>query len=122
MDISNAVSQLSALAQGRRLGAFRLLVRAGPGGMAAGDIATALGIPHNTLSTHIGLLEQAGLVRSTRDGRRVLYSVDFEGTRALLTFLLEDCCQAAPEIAGPAVEATLIGCCADPKTPSGASS
>ncbi len=112
MDILTATQQLAALAQPRRLSAFRLLVRAGDGGMPAGDIAAALDVPHNTLSTHLGILVNAGLVRSHREGRRIIYAIDFEGTRGLLGFLLEDCCRGAPELCEPALDAVLPNCCA----------
>ena len=111
MDIKQATEALSALAQESRLSAFRLLVKAGSPGLPAGDIAQALGIPHNTLSTHVAILTRAGLLHSRREGRSVIYSVDFDGTRALLGFLLEDCCQGAPEICSPALDAVLLGCC-----------
>lgn len=107
----NATEALAALAQESRLSAFRLLVRAGPPGLAAGDIAQSLGIPHNTLSTHLAVLTRAGLLRSRREGRSVIYSVDFDGTRSLLGFLLEDCCRGAPEACGLALDSVLPGCC-----------
>jgi DNA-binding transcriptional ArsR family regulator len=106
-----AVRALSALAQDSRLAAFRLLVRAGEEGLPAGEIARALAIPHNTLSTHLATLAQGGMVRSRRDGRSIIYSVDFAGTRALLAFLLEDCCRGAPEICSLALDSVLTSCC-----------
>ena len=111
MEISTAVRALGALAQESRLAAFRLLVRAGGPGMAAGEIARALEVPHNTLSTHLATLAQAGLVGSRRDGRSIVYRVDFEGTRSLLAFLLEDCCRGAPELCSPAIDSVLKECC-----------
>ena len=111
MDISTATQRLSALAQERRLGVFRLLVLAGDTGLPAGAIAESLEIPHNTLSTHLGILDQAGLVRSRRDGRRVIYSVDFDGMRGLLAYLLEDCCQGARDVCEPALDAVLPAGC-----------
>jgi ArsR family transcriptional regulator len=111
MDMSTTIRALSALAQESRLAAFRLLVRAGEEGLPAGEIARALAIPHNTLSTHLTALAQGGIVRSRRDGRSIIYSVDFAGTRALLAFLLEDCCRGAPEICSPALDSVLAGCC-----------
>lgn len=111
MDISRATNALAALAQESRLTTFRLLVKAGMPGLPAGEIARALGIPHNTLSTHLAVLTRAGLLRSRREGRSVIYAVDFDGTRALLGFLLEDCCQGSPEICSPALDAVLRGCC-----------
>lgn len=106
-----ATAALSALAQESRLAVFRLLIRAGADGLSAGDIADLLDIRHNTLSTHLAILNRAGLLSSRRDGRSVIYRVDFDGTRALLGFLLEDCCQGAPEICSPALDTVLAGCC-----------
>jgi ArsR family transcriptional regulator len=88
-----AVFALGALAQESRLEVFRLLVRQGPAGMAAGGVAEALGIPPATLSFHLAQLGHAGLVRSRREGRRVIYSADYDGMRDLIAFLTEKCCQ-----------------------------
>ena len=101
MDKSDAIKALDGLAQDTRLDAFRLLVRAGDEGLPAGEIARALGVPHNTLSTHLAVLTGAGLVKSRRAGRSIIYSADFAGTRSLLAFLLEDCCQGRPEARPP---------------------
>ncbi len=114
MEIKAATRSLAALAQESRLSTFRLLVRAGGDGMPAGAIAGALGIPHNTLSTHLATLVNAGLIRSRRDGRSIIYSVDFDGTRWLLGFLLEDCCQGAPEVCTPVLDTLLADCCRPP--------
>ena len=111
MEIKTATRSLAALAQESRLSTFRLLVRAGGDGMPAGAIAESLGIPHNTLSTHLATLTNAGLIRSRREGRSIIYSVDFEGTRSLLGFLLEDCCQGAPEVCNPVLDSVLADCC-----------
>lgn len=111
MEIKTATRSLAALAQESRLSTFRLLVRAGGEGMPAGAIAESLGIPHNTLSTHLATLANAGLIGSRREGRSIIYSVDFDGTRALLGFLLEDCCQGAPEVCTPVLDSVLADCC-----------
>ena len=111
MDIERAVTGLSALAQQSRLSAFRLLVRAGVDGMAAGDIARALGVPNNTLSSHLAVLQHAGLIQSERQGRSIRYRVELEGVRSLLDFLVEDCCQGRPEICAPLLEQLLHDCC-----------
>ena len=111
MEINVAVGQLGALAQETRLEVFRLLVRRGPDGAPAGEIARTVGVPHNTLSSHLSILAHAGLVASRREGRSIIYRVDFEGARALLAFLLEDCCQGRREVCRPAVDAALAGCC-----------
>jgi DNA-binding transcriptional ArsR family regulator len=100
IDQSGAVGALSALAQATRLSVFRLLVRAGPTGLNAGDISAALEVQPSTMSHHLGLLERAHLVRSHRDGRTVVYAADYDGMRRLLGFLTEDCCQGRPEICG----------------------
>lgn len=102
MDKSAAIRALDGLAQETRLDAFRLLVRAGEEGLPAGEIARALGVPHNTLSSHLAVLTGAGLVASRREGRSIIYRADFAGTRSLLAFLMEDCCQGHPEACPPA--------------------
>jgi DNA-binding transcriptional ArsR family regulator len=101
MQLPTAVEALSALAQGHRLAVFRLLVRAGPEGLAAGEIAREVGVRPNTLSTHLGLLVRAGLVTSLREGRSSFYSADYAGMRALLAFLADDCCGGRPELCAP---------------------
>lgn len=111
MDALEATRALGALSQETRLAAFRLLVRSGIGGMAAGEIARTLDIPHNTLSSHLSILAHAGLVNSRREGRSIIYSINFDGTRKLLSFLMEDCCQGRPEVCSPALETVLSGCC-----------
>lgn len=98
MDSKTAIDALSALAQETRLSVFRLLVRAGPGGLCAGDIAARLEVRHNTLSTNLAILARAGLVRGAREGRSIRYVADLDGMRALLAFLMEDCCGGQPEL------------------------
>lgn len=100
MEQDRAVEALAALAQDTRLNVFRMLIRAGPSGMTAGSIASTLSAQPSTMSHHLGLLERASLVRSHREGRTVIYVADYEGTRELLGFLTEDCCQGRPEICG----------------------
>jgi ArsR family transcriptional regulator len=111
MDTSRALAGLSALAQESRLKVFRLLIQCGPEGMAAGDIASRLKLPHNTLSSHLGILSRAHLVTSRKAGRSIIYSVDLEGTRDLLSFLVEDCCRGKREICEPLITAALAECC-----------
>ena len=96
-----AIGALAALAHASRLAVFRLLVRAGPEGLAAGEIARALGSLPNTLSTNLGILAAAGLVTSRRDGRSIVYAAHYDGMRDLLAFLMEDCCAGKPEICAP---------------------
>jgi len=100
MDNDSAVSALSALAHGDRLAAFRMLVRAGPNGMPSGEIAETLSIPPTRMSFHLATLERAKLLRSWRDGRRILYVASYDDMRQLLAFLAEDCCSGNPAICG----------------------
>jgi DNA-binding transcriptional ArsR family regulator len=74
------------------------LIKAAPHGLPAGDIAAELGIPNNTLSSHVANLTRAGLLNAQRAGRNIIYQVDFSGVQALFQFLLEDCCQAEPAL------------------------
>lgn len=106
-----AVARLSALAQDSRLAVFRLLVRAGPGGLSAGEVGRRLGIPANTLSAQFAVLANAGLVTSRRDGRSIIYAADYDGMSALLVYLMEDCCQGRPEVCAPVAEAADRACC-----------
>ena len=101
MDTSTAVDTLSALAQPSRLQIFRLLVKHSPAGLAAGKIADDLGVRHNTLSTHVAILTRAGLLRSERNGRSIIYSVNPAGIKSLLAYLVEDCCNGQPELCTP---------------------
>jgi len=101
MESIPAVAALSALAHDGRLSIFRLLVQAGPGGMAAGDIARATGALPNTLSSNLNILSGAGLVTSRRVGRSIIYSAGYGQMRELLAFLMEDCCAGSPEICAP---------------------
>ena len=77
--------------------AFRLLVRAGPGGVAAGEIARALGVPAATMSFHLAHLARAGLASQSRDGRSIIYAADFDRMQGLIDYLGEDCCAGWPE-------------------------
>lgn len=110
MILSEAVEGLSALAQEHRLRVFRLLVRAGAEGLPAGQIARETGVLPSTLSTHLTILGHAGLVRSRREGRSVIYSADYDGMGELLGFLVDDCCAGRPEICAP-LAAVAQGCC-----------
>lgn len=107
--LDTAVDRLSALAHSSRLAVFRLLVRAGPDGMAAGDISRATEVAPSTLSTHLAILVHAGLIGSRRDGRSVIYAADYAGMRDLMDFLVEDCCAGRPEICGGIREAVCAG-------------
>lgn len=107
MEQREAVVALTALAQDRRLSVFRTLVQAGPNGLSAGEVADAVGSLPSTMSHHLGTLEKAGLLRSHRAGRSVVYAADYEGMRRLLAFLMEDCCQGKAEFCGDGLSASL---------------
>jgi len=110
MDIQTSVISLSALAQPTRLQTFRLLVQHEPDGLAAGDIARALDIPQNTSSTHLSILVNAGLARSERTGRSIVYRADLDSFRELTLFLLKDCCNGRADLCVPLI-AELESCC-----------
>ena len=114
MKMDNAVGRLSALAQEARLEVFRLLVKAGPDGLAAGEIARRLKTAPNTMSAQLLVLSNAGLVRARRDGRSIIYAADFEAMSALLLFLTEDCCGSKPEVCAPLARAVTV-CCPPPR-------
>jgi ArsR family transcriptional regulator len=101
MEKIDAVSALAALAQDNRLDVFRLLVQAGPEGLPAGEVASALKIAPNTLTFHFDRLRMAGLVTVRRDGRSMIYAAQFETMNALLGYLTENCCQGAPGTCAP---------------------
>jgi DNA-binding transcriptional ArsR family regulator len=111
MELSAAVEALSALGQESRLRVFRLLVKCGPDGMPAGEIAEQLKVPANTMSSHLAVLSRAGLVSSRKEGRSVVYAIDVEGIRKLLAFLVQDCCQGKPTVCQPLIAAALADCC-----------
>src|SRR6476646_9899856 len=103
MEKANAVTALYALAQEHRLEVYRLLVQAGPQGMAAGEVADAVGIAPNTLSFHLDRLRNAGLVSVARQGRSLIYAARYETMNNLLGYLTENCCGGRPELCAPEV-------------------
>ena len=100
MDDRAAITALSALAQEHRLRVFRMLVKEGPSGLSAGEIAARIGAAPSALSFHLSHLERAGLLHAWRVKRNVYYAVEVEGMRRLLAFLSEDCCRGQPELCG----------------------
>jgi DNA-binding transcriptional ArsR family regulator len=92
MEKTDTLAALAALAQENRLDAYRLLVQAGPKGMPAGEVATALGLAPNTLSFHFDRLRGAGLVTVRRDGRSLIYAARYDTMNALLAYLTANCC------------------------------
>ncbi len=116
MEPHAAIKRLSALAQDARLAVFRLLVKGGREGIAAGEIARTLGITPNTLSAQLNVLSNAGLVTSRREGRSIIYAADYDGMSQLLLYLMEDCCHGRPEVCAPlAAVASRSACCPIPE-------
>lgn len=110
MDDTSTITALSALAQPTRLAVFRLLISHEPDGLPVGEIAQALGVPQNTMSTHLSILARAGLVTSTRHSRSIVYQANVDQLREMVTFLIKDCCGGKPEICAPLI-AELNPCC-----------
>lgn len=100
---SNVITGLSALAQSTRLQAFRLLVKHEPEGLPAGEIARALYVPQNTLSSHLSVLAKADLVTSTRQGTTITYRADLAHLSAVISFLLKDCCGGRSDVCAPLI-------------------
>lgn len=116
MEIKAATEAFAALSQETRLGIFRLLVQVGPDGLTAGEVAQRLGVAPSTLSHHLAMLERAGLLRSWRVQRHIHYAPDFDGTRRLLAFLVQDCCGGRPELCGGGL-LEAVGVCAPACSP-----
>ncbi|WP_300975172.1 helix-turn-helix transcriptional regulator [Sphingomonas sp. LHG3406-1] len=95
MITDDAVVALAALAQEHRLTLFRLLVKAGEGGLPAGAIAQALGVPNSSLSFHLAQLRNAGLILQERQHRSLIYRANYQAMNGLIAFLLENCCAGA---------------------------
>jgi ArsR family transcriptional regulator, arsenate/arsenite/antimonite-responsive transcriptional repressor len=95
MRTNNVIKALGALAQEHRLAVFRLLVQAGPDGLAAGALAETLGIPPSSMSFHLAQLGHAGLVNQRRQSRSIIYSADYAAMGRLLAYLTENCCAGA---------------------------
>src|SRR5271169_5617677 len=103
MEKIDAVAALAALAQDNRLDVYRLLVEAGPEGMAAGQVAAALDLPPNTLTFHFDRLRIAGLITVRREGRSMIYAARFDTMNALIAYLTKNCCAGASAKCAPLV-------------------
>lgn len=103
MDERQALIAFGAMSQETRLKIVRLLVRAGPQGMPAGNIAEAAGVSASNVSFHLKELERSGLVAARRDARSIIYSAEFQALSGLIRFLMEDCCAGNPAICAPAL-------------------
>lgn len=110
MESEETILALAALAQPTRLEAFRLLVRHEPEGLSAGDVARTLGVPQNTMSSHLSVLSRAGLISAQRFSRSIVYRAELSRLREVMLFVLRDCCDGRPEICAPLVE-DLMPCC-----------
>ena len=98
MDTVQATVAFSALSHETRLTVFKLLIKEGEQGLSAGIIARQLKVQPSTLTAHLHILRRAGLIQSTRQQQKILYSANIQGTRDLLYFLTQECCQGHPEI------------------------
>lgn len=116
MDKERALLAFAALSQATRLDTVRLLVRHEPDGLPAGEIARALAVPQNTMSAHLGVLTRAGLAVAERRSRSIIYRAALPELRALILFLLEDCCAGRPDLCRPLLD-DLIPCCPPGKAP-----
>lgn len=116
MDALATITVLSALAQETRLETFRLLVKREPEGVPTGEIARLIGIPQNTMSAHLAVLARAGLVTGERRSRSIIYRADINQLRAVLSFLLKDCCSGALNFCTP-LKAELTNCCSPRSKP-----
>lgn len=93
MDIQKALIAFNALSQETRLRVFKILVECGSEGAPAGSLSTRLNIPHNSLSFHLNYMSNAGLIKSRREGRSIIYIANFEFFTALIRYMIEDCCR-----------------------------
>lgn len=110
MDTNQALAAFAALSQPTRLDVFRLLVAREPHGLPAGEVAHQLDVPHNTLSSHLGILVRSGLIEAERQSRQIIYRVRLTSARELAAFILKDCCGGRPEVCAPLI-ADLEPCC-----------
>lgn len=108
MDERQALAAFGALSQETRLRILRMLVVAGPEGLAAGTVADKADVSASNVSFHLKELERAGLVGARRDSRSIIYSAEYDALSGLIRFLMEDCCSGHPEICSPLATAL---CC-----------
>lgn len=110
MDDITIIEALAALAQPTRLAAFRLIVAHEPQGLPAGEIARKLDVPQNTMSSHLAQLARAGLLSSDKRGRTIIYRAEIDRMRAVMGYLVNDCCGGRPELCTPLIE-DITPCC-----------
>jgi DNA-binding transcriptional ArsR family regulator len=114
MDESDTLDCLAALSQPTRLKAFRLLVASEPEGLAAGELARLVDVPQNTMSTHLATLAHCGLIGGERRSRSIVYRADLQRFKALLVYLLKDCCGGRLEVCAPILQ-EIAPCCPPPR-------
>jgi Predicted transcriptional regulators len=115
MENTEATDVFAALSQSTRLETFRLLMEHEPEGLPAGEVARRLGVPQNTMSSHLAILTRAGLIDSERQSRSIIYRAVVDRVRELTSFLVRDCCGGRPELCEPLV-AEFTPCCAPKET------
>jgi len=113
VDERQALAAFAALSQDTRLRIVRLLVEAGPEGMAAGAVADAAGVSASNVSFHLKELTQAGLAAARRQARSIFYAANYGALSGLIEFLMRDCCQGRPEVCAPALTA-FSACACEP--------
>lgn len=104
LDQSTSLECFKALSQETRLDVFRLLIKAGEVGMQAGEIADKLNVRQNTMSSNLAILARTNLITSNREGRAIRYKANYAQIRALLSYLMQDCCGGNEEICAPLLE------------------
>ena len=102
-DTAHALTAFDALSQPTRLAIFRRLIKVGPAGLPAGEIAEAVNGRQNTISSHLAALARSGLIAAEREGRTIRYSANYKAAGDLVAFVLEDCCGGRPEVCAPLV-------------------
>ena len=110
MDNCQVIAAMAALAQPTRLDTFKLLVNREPEGVAAGELARLIDVPQNTMSAHLAVLARAGLITGERQSRSIIYRADLGAFRAVIAFLLKDCCGGRADLCQPLID-ELVPCC-----------
>ena len=105
-----ALNAFGALSQETRLRMVRLLVQAGPDGMAAGAVGEAVDASSSAASFHLAHLERAGLIQSRRESRSIIYSANYDALAGLVDFLMMDCCQGRHEVCAPVAREPACAC------------
>src|SRR5690625_7703176 len=105
METSTVIATFAALSQETRLEVFRLLVRHEREGLATGEIARQLEVPHNTMSAHLAVLTRAQLAVSLRQGRSIIYRANLDHMKKTVQVLVSDCLPGPAEAGEPLVDA-----------------